>query len=104
MMDFISFIGGMLLALLILGAMASLYSLINNHQIRMMEHLRQMKYKIYDLENMLANQDECLCEIRQYLSGTESEKAQPPRSTAARPSGMTAISGSSSRAKSTRGL
>ena len=99
MMDFISFIGGMLLALLILGTLASLYSLINNHQIRMMEHLRQMKYKIYDLENMLANQDECLSEVRQYLSKTEPEKTEQPRSTAASPCGSAGCSGTSYRAR-----
>ena len=104
MMNFISFAGGVLLAVLILGALAAMYSCLNNYQIRMMELLRRMKYQIDDLEKMLENQDERLAEVGQYLSKIESEKAQPPRSTAARPSGLTAIPGSSSRARATRGL
>ena len=104
MITFISIAGGMLVAFLIFGALAVMYSYLSSYQLRMMERLRRMKYQIDDLEKTLENQDERLLEIRQYLSKIESEKAQPPRSTDARPSGLPAISGGSSRARSMRGL
>ena len=86
-MNFISFTGGVLIAVLIVGAMFILYSCLNSYQIRMMEQIRKIKNKVYDLEQMLKNQDERLAEVRRSLSKTEPEKTEQPRSTTARPSG-----------------
>ena len=87
MMNFISFTGGVLIAVLVVGAMFILYSCLNSYQVRMMEQLRKIKNKVYDLEQKLDNQGERLTEVREYLSKTEPEKTEQPRSTAARPSG-----------------
>ena len=99
MMNFISFTGGVLIAVLIVGAMFILYSCLNSYQIRMMEQIRKIKNKVYDLEQKLDNQGERLTEVRQYLSKTEPEKTEQPRSTAARPSGSAGYSGTSYRAR-----
>ena len=99
MMNFISFTGGVLIAVLIVGAMFILYSCLNSYQIRMMEQIRKIKNKVYDLEQKLDNQGERLAEVRQYLSKTEPEKTEQPRSTAARPSGSAGCSGTSYRAR-----
>ena len=53
MMNFISFTGGVLIAVLIVGAMFILYSCLNSYQIRMMEQIRKIKNKVYDLEQKL---------------------------------------------------
>ena len=98
-MDFISFTGGVLIAVLIVGAMFIMYSCLNSYQIRMMEQIRKIKNKVYDLEQKLDNQGERLTEVRQYLSKTEPEKTEQPRSTAARPSGSAGCSGTSYRAR-----
>ena len=99
MMNFISFTGGVLIAVLMVGAMFILYSCLNSYQMRMMEQIRKIKNKVYDLEQMLKNQGERLTEVRQYLSKTEPEKTEQPRSTAARPSGSAGCSGTSYRAR-----
>ena len=99
MMNFISFTGGVLIAVLMVGAMFILYSCLNSYQIRMMEQIRKIKNKVYDLEQKLDNQGERLTEVRQYLSKTEPEKTEQPRSTAARPSGSAGYSGTSYRAR-----
>ena len=99
MMNFISFTGGVLIAVLMVGAMFIMYSCLNSYQIRMMEQIRKIKNKVYDLEQMLKNQDERLAEVRQYLFKTEPEKTEQPRSTAARPSGSAGCSGTSYRAR-----
>ena len=99
MMNFISFTGGVLIAVLMVGAMFIMYSCLNSYQIRMMEQIRKIKNKVYDLEQKLDNQDERLAEVRQYLSKTEPEKTEQPRSTAARPSGSAGYSGTSYRAR-----
>ena len=99
MMNFISFTGGVLIAVLMVGAMFIMYSCLNSYQIRMMEQIRKIKNKVYDLEQKLDNQGESLTEVRQYLSKTEPEKTEQPRSTAARPSGSAGCSGTSYRAR-----
>ena len=99
MMNFISFTGGVLIAVLMVGAMFIMYSCLNSYQIRMMEQIRKIKNKVYDLEQMLKNQGERLTEVREYLSKTEPEKTEQPRSTAARPSGSAGCSGTSYRAR-----
>ena len=99
MMNFISFTGGVLIAVLMAGAMFIMYSCLNSYQIRMMEQIRKIKNKVYDLEQKLDNQGERLTEVRQYLSKTEPEKTEQPRSTAARPSGSAGCSGTSYRAR-----
>ena len=99
MMNFISFTGGVLIAVLMVGAMFILYSCLNSYQMRMMEQIRKIKNKVYDLEQMLKNQGERLTEVREYLSKTEPEKTEQPRSTAARPSGSAGCSGTSYRAR-----
>lgn len=99
MMNFISFTGGVLIAVLMVGAMFIMYSCLNSYQIRMMEQIRKIKNKVYDLEQKLDNQGERLTEVRQYLSKTEPEKTEQPRSTAARPSGSAGCSGTSYRAR-----
>ena len=99
MMNFISFTGGVLIAVLMVGAMFILYSCLNSYQMRMMEQIRKIKNKVYDLEQMLKNQGERLTEVREYLSKTEPEKTEQPRSTAARPSGSAGFSGTSYRAR-----
>ena len=99
MMNFISFTGGVLIAVLMVGAMFIMYSCLNSYQIRMMEQIRKIKNKVYDLEQMLKNQGERLTEVREYLSKTEPEKTEQPRSTAARPSGSAGYSGTSYRAR-----
>ena len=99
MMNFISFTGGVLIAVLMVGAMFILYSCLNSYQMRMMEQIRKIKNKVYDLEQKLDNQGERLAEVRQYLSKTEPEKTEQPRSTAARPSGSAGCSGTSYRAR-----
>ena len=99
MMNFISFTGGVLIAVLMVGAMFILYSCLNSYQIRMMEQIRKIKNKVYDLEQKLDNQGERLTEVREYLSKTESGKTEQPRSTAARPSGSAGCSGTSYRAR-----
>ena len=58
MTSFISFTGGVLIAVLMAGAMFIMYSCLNSYQVRMMEQLRKTKNKVYDLEQMLKNQDE----------------------------------------------
>ena len=98
-MNFISFTGGVLIAVLMVGAMFILYSCLNSYQMRMMEQIRKIKNKVYDLEQMLKNQGERLTEVREYLSKTEPEKTEQPRSTAARPSGSAGYSGTSYRAR-----
>ena len=98
-MNFISFTGGVLIAVLMVGAMFIMYSCLNSYQIRMMEQIRKTKNKVYDLEQKLDNQGERLTEVRQYLSKTEPEKTEQPRSTAARPSGSAGYSGTSYRAR-----
>ena len=98
-MNFISFTGGVLIAVLMVGAMFIMYSCLNSYQIRMMEQIRKIKNKVYDLEQKLDNQGERLTEVRQYLSKTEPEKTEQPRSTAARPSGSAGYSGTSYRAR-----
>ena len=98
-MNFISFTGGVLIAVLMVGAMFIMYSCLNSYQIRMMEQIRKIKNKVYDLEQKLDNQGERLAEVRQYLSKTEPEKTEQPRSTAARPSGSAGYSGTSYRAR-----
>ncbi len=98
-MNFISFTGGVLIAVLMVGAMFIMYSCLNSYQIRMMEQIRKIKNKVYDLEQKLDNQGERLTEVRQYLSKTEPEKTEQPRSTAARPSGSAGCSGTSYRAR-----
>jgi hypothetical protein len=98
-MNFISFTGGVLIAVLMVGAMFIMYSCLNSYQIRMMEQIRKIKNKVYDLEQKLDNQGERLAEVRQYLSKTEPEKTEQPRSTAARPSGSAGCSGTSYRAR-----
>ena len=98
-MNFISFTGGVLIAVLMVGAMFIMYSCLNSYQIRMMEQIRKIKNKVYDLEQKLDNQGESLTEVRQYLSKTEPEKTEQPRSTAARPSGSAGYSGTSYRAR-----
>ena len=98
-MNFISFTGGVLIAVLMVGAMFILYSCLNSYQMRMMEQIRKIKNKVYDLEQKLDNQGERLAEVRQYLSKTEPEKTEQPRSTAARPSGSAGCSGTSYRAR-----
>ena len=95
MMNFISFTGGVLIAVLMVGAMFIMYSCLNSYQIRMMEQIRKIKNKVYDLEQKLDNQGERLTEVREYLSKTEPEKTEQPRSTAARPSGSAGCSGTS---------
>ena len=99
MMNFISFTGGVLIAVLMVGAMFIMYSCLNSYQMRMMEQIRKIKNKVYDLEQKLDNQDERLAEVRQYLFKTEPEKTEQPRSTAARPSGSAGYSGTSYRAR-----
>ena len=99
MMNFISFTGGVLIAVLMVGAMFILYSCLNSYQMRMMEQIRKIKNKVYDLEQKLDNQGERLTEVREYLSKTEPEKTEQPRSTAARPSGSAGYSGTSYRAR-----
>ena len=99
MMNFISFTGGVLIAVLMVGAMFVMYSCLNSCQMRMMEQLRKTKNKVYDLEQMLKNQDERLAEVRRFLSKTEPGKTEQPRSTAARPSGSAGCSGTSYRAR-----
>ena len=99
MMNFISFTGGVLIAVLMVGAMFIMYSCLNSYQMRMMEQIRKIKNKVYDLEQKLDNQGERLAEVRQYLSKTEPEKTEQPRSTAARPSGSAGCSGTSYRAR-----
>ena len=99
MMNFISFTGGVLIAVLMVGAMFIMYSCLNSYQIRMMEQIRKIKNKVYDLEQKLDNQGERLTEVRHYLSKTEPEKTEQPRSTAARPSGSAGCSGTSYRAR-----
>ena len=99
MMNFISFTGGVLIAVLIVGAMFIMYSCLNSYQIRMMEQIRKIKNKVYDLEQKLDNQGERLAEVRRSLSKTEPEKTEQPRSTAARPSGSAGYSGTSYRAR-----
>ena len=99
MMNFISFTGGVLIAVLMVGAMFIMYSCLNSYQICMMEQIRKIKNKVYDLEQKLDNQGERLAEVRQYLSKTEPEKTEQPRSTAARPSGSAGYSGTSYRAR-----
>ena len=99
MMNFISFTGGVLIAVLMVGAMFIMYSCLNSYQMRMMEQIRKIKNKVYDLEQKLDNQGERLAEVRQYLSKTEPEKTEQPRSTAARPSGSAGYSGTSYRAR-----
>ena len=99
MTNFISFTGGVLIAVLMAGAMFIMYSCLNSYQMRMMEQIRKIKNKVYDLEQKLDNQGERLAEVRQYLSKTEPEKTEPPRSTAARPSGSAGYSGTSYRAR-----
>ena len=99
MMNIISFTGGVLIAVLMVGAMFIMYSCLNSYQIRMMEQIRKIKNKVYDLEQKLDNQGERLTEVRQYLSKTEPEKTEQPRSTAARPSGSAGYSGTSYRAR-----
>ena len=99
MMNFISFTGGVLIAVLMVGAMFIMYSCLNSYQMRMMEQIRKIKNKVYDLEQKLDNQGERLTEVRQYLSKTEPEKTEQPRSTAARPSGSAGYSGTSYRAR-----
>ena len=98
-MNFISFTGGVLIAVLMVGAMFIMYSCLNSYQIRMMEQIRKIKNKVYDLEQKLDNQGERLTEVREYLSKTEPEKTEQPRSTAARPSGSAGYSGTSYRAR-----
>ena len=98
-MNFISFTGGVLIAVLMVGAMFILYSCLNSYQMRMMEQIRKIKNKVYDLEQKLDNQGERLTEVREYLSKTEPEKTEQPRSTAARPSGSAGYSGTSYRAR-----
>ena len=98
-MNFISFTGGVLIAVLMVGAMFIMYSCLNSYQMRMMEQIRKIKNKVYDLEQKLDNQGERLAEVRQYLSKTEPEKTEQPRSTAARPSGSAGYSGTSYRAR-----
>ena len=98
-MNFISFTGGVLIAVLMVGAMFIMYSCLNSYQIRMMEQIRKIKNKVYDLEQKLDNQGERLTEVREYLSKTEPEKTEQPRSTAARPSGSAGCSGTSYRAR-----
>ena len=98
-MNFISFTGGVLIAVLMVGAMFILYSCLNSYQMRMMEQIRKIKNKVYDLEQKLDNQGERLTEVREYLSKTEPEKTEQPRSTAARPSGSAGCSGTSYRAR-----
>lgn len=98
-MNFISFTGGVLIAVLMVGAMFIMYSCLNSYQIRMMEQIRKIKNKVYDLEQKLDNQGERLAEVRQYLSKTKPEKTEQPRSTAARPSGSAGCSGTSYRAR-----
>ena len=98
-MNFISFTGGVLIAVLMVGAMFILYSCLNSYQIRMMEQIRKIKNKVYDLEQKLDNQGERLAEVRRSLSKTEPEKTEQPRSTAARPSGSAGCSGTSYRAR-----
>ena len=98
-MNFISFTGGVLIAVLMVGAMFIMYSCLNSYQMRMMEQIRKIKNKVYDLEQKLDNQGERLTEVRQYLSKTEPEKTEQPRSTAARPSGSAGCSGTSYRAR-----
>ena len=95
MMNFISFTGGVLIAVLMVGAMFIMYSCLNSYQMRMMEQIRKIK----DLEQKLDNQGESLAEVRQYLSKTEPGKTEQPRSTAARPSGSAGCSGTSYRAR-----
>ena len=99
MMNFISFTGGVLIAVLMVGAMFIMYSCLNSYQIRMMEQIRKIKNKVYDLEQKLDNQGERLAEVRRSLSKTEPEKTEQPRSTAARPSGSAGCSGTSYRAR-----
>ena len=99
MTNFISFTGGVLIAVLMVGTMFIMYSCLNSYQIRMMEQIRKIKNKVYDLEQKLDNQGERLAEVRQYLSKTEPEKTEQPRSTAARPSGSAGCSGTSYRAR-----
>ena len=99
MTNFISFTGGVLIAVLMAGAMFIMYSCLNSYQIRMMEQIRKIKNKVYDLEQKLDNQGERLAEVRQYLSKTEPGKTEQPRSTAARPSGSAGCSGTSYRAR-----
>ena len=99
MMNFISFTGGVLIAVLMVGAMFIMYSCLNSYQMRMMEQIRKIKNKVYDLEQMLKNQGERLTEVRESLSKTEPEKTEQPRSTAARPSGSAGCSGTSYRAR-----
>ena len=55
-MNFISFTGGVLIAVLMVGAMFIMYSCLNSYQIRMMEQIRKIKNKVYDLEQKLDNQ------------------------------------------------
>ena len=99
MMNFISFTGGVLIAVLMVGAMFIMYSCLNSYQMRMMEQIRKIKNKVYDLEQKLDNQGESLAEVRQYISKTEPGKTEQPRSTAARPSGSAGYSGTSYRAR-----
>ena len=98
-MNLISFTGGVLIAVLMVGAMFIMYSCLNSYQIRMMEQIRKIKNKVYDLEQKLDNQGERLAEVRRSLSKTEPEKTEQPRSTAARPSGSAGCSGTSYRAR-----
>ena len=82
-----------------LSAMFIMYSCLNSYQIRMMEQIRKIKNKVYDLEQKLDNQGERLAEVRRSLSKTEPGKMEQPRSTAARPSGSAGCSGTSYRAR-----
>ena len=52
-MNFISFTGGVLIAVLMVGAMFIMYSCLNSYQMRMMEQIRKIKNKVYDLEQKL---------------------------------------------------
>ena len=54
-MNFISFTGGVLIAVLMVGAMFVMYSCLNSYQMRMMEQIRKIKNKVYDLEQKLDN-------------------------------------------------
>ena len=42
-MNFISFTGGVLIAVLMVGAMFIMYSCLNSYQIRMMEQIRKIR-------------------------------------------------------------
>ena len=78
-MNFISFTGGVLIAVLMVGAMFIMYSCLNSYQMRMMEQIRKIKNKVYDLEQKLDNQGERLTEVRQYNGTAQKHSCQTER-------------------------